>query len=77
MILSGDVELNPGPGDVERKRSSHSKMSVSVNKDSNVKNVEQKKAKRIKKSVHFEVIILLFFRIFSLKYSYFFFWCKI
>ena len=58
MILSGDVELNPGPGDVEHKRSSHSKMSVSVNKDSNVKNVEQKKTKRIKKSKHFEVIFL-------------------
>ena len=58
MILSGDVELNPGPGDVEHKRSSHCKMSVSVNKDSNVKNVEQKKTKRIKKSVHFEVIFL-------------------
>ena len=56
MILSGDVELNPGPGDVERKRSSCSKMSVSVNKDSNVKNVEQKKTKRSKKSIHFEVI---------------------
>ena len=43
---------------MERKRSSHSKMSASVNKDSNVKNVEQKKIKRIKKSVHFEVIFL-------------------
>ena len=59
MIISGDVELNPGPGDVECKRSTRSKMLVSVSNDSKVNRVEQKKTKKAKKSVRFEVIYVL------------------
>ena len=67
LILSGDVESNPGPGDVEHSRSTRSKglgsdehgrstRSCSVNLI-NANKVEQKQRR---KSVHFEVIYVLF-----------------
>ena len=53
-------KLNPGPGDVECKRSTRSKMLVSVSNDSKVKQSGNKrKTKKAKKSVRFEVIYVL------------------
>ena len=53
------MELNPGPEDVECKRSTRSKVLVSVSNDSKMNRVEQKKTKKTKKSVRFEVIYVL------------------
>lgn len=73
LILSGDVESNPGPGDGEDSRITRSRSSVEDGRSTRSglccsknlvslikeeKKLEQKQTKKTRKRVHFEVNLI-------------------
>ena len=61
LSLAGDIECNPGPQDVEKRRKTRSTKSTDYIYEDSVNNKEQQIVKNIKKkSVHFEVWCLFY-----------------